>query len=496
MGNVLGGVSLIFSGFEIVSGINETWSKGEEVDLWDVANFATGSTEGGNHKVRHGLASGVLTLLGMAAVGTVAAPVAAAAGIVAFISDNTIGLQEELYIWLTGLDVTGETLRGSRMSGSQDPNQKLGVSGYGEKNYVSAETVLTYRIDFENHADATAPAQVVTIRDRLPDEVDWSTFEILDFGFGDISVSVDPETRFYETVIDYEYEDDEYEFDIEVHVEVSVENGEIFALFYSIDPESGLPPPVDVGFLPPEPEKNPDAIQAGEGRGQGHLTYAVLPQDDLPTDTEIRNVATIQFDFSFDIDTNQIDPLDASKGTDPDKEALVTIDSDIPGAVVEVLPEMTFSDFIVSWGGQSASGIRSYNVYYRSDGGVWTPWLSGTDLTSALFVGEQDKAYEFYAVGTNNVGVGDVYMPAVQAVTLTGINELNLVLEMTANRAVKISWIGAAESNYQIQTSSDLRNWDNVGPVHNSSSLEILSFTDETFESSANRFYRVVVFFP
>ncbi|MCB1120520.1 MAG: hypothetical protein KJT03_03145 [Verrucomicrobiae bacterium] len=494
LGNVLGGFSLAFSGFEIASGVHETWSNGESVDLWEVANFATGSTEGGTQKIRHGMATGALTLLGMAAVGTAAAPVAAAAGIVAFISDNTIGLQEELYIWLTGLDVTGETLRGSRMSGSRDPNQKLGVSGYGPENYVAVDRRLTYRVDFENDSSASAPAQVVTIRDQLPDEVDWSTFEIVEVGFGDISIPVDPGTRFIEEVLDYAYQDNEYDFEVEVHIEVSIEDGEIFAIFYTLEPETGLPPPVDIGFLPPEVEKDPGNYQDGEGRGQGHLTYAVYPKTDLPTDTEIRNIATIQFDFSFNINTNQVDPLDASKGTDPDKEALVTIDSDIPQATVQALPALSLSEFQVNWNGQAASGIRNFDVYVRADGGAWNLWFSGTDQTQARFYGSRDANYEFYAVGTSNVGTSDPYSPAAQATTIAGIDDLFVTGYRAENGKMSISWIGSSGYQYQVQASGDLAAWENVGTVQTpTEAVEILSVVDDAYDFSSDRFYRVVI---
>ena len=48
------------------------------------------------------------------------------------------------------------------------------------------------------------------------------------------------------------------------------------------------------------------------GRGLGCVSYVIRPKPGLATGTEIRNVATIQFDFGEVIDTNQIDPLAAS----------------------------------------------------------------------------------------------------------------------------------------------------------------------------------------
>jgi YD repeat-containing protein len=494
----LGALSVIVGGVEAIDGISETWEQGNSVDVKDVLNFWSGSTSGPSSKIRHGLASASLAGIGLALVGapalTVAAPVAAVAAVAALISDNTASLQESFWIWWDGLDVTGETIRGTRMSGSGDPNQKLGIKGYGEENYVAADTPLTYRIDFENRPEATAPAQVVIIRDQLPDEVDWGSFELLELGFGDISIPVDPGTQYFESVVDYAYQDFEYEFNVEVHIEVSIEDGAVFAIFYAIDPATGLPPTVDIGFLPPEPEKVPDTYVPGEGRGQGHITYAVRPRGDLPSGTPIRNVATIQFDFSLDIDTNQIDPMDPSKGTDPDKEALVTIDSDVPTAAVEALPEISPARFLVNWGGDSASGMRSYDVYVRANAGAWSPWFIGTSRTSALFTGDPYVIYDFYAVGINNVGTEAPYSPVIQAFTTAGVDAVDVLIERTPDRKVKLTWTGYSGFGYQIQSSTDQATWFNVGPAQQVGlDGEQLSYTDPAYSFATNKFYRIIV---
>jgi hypothetical protein len=47
---------------------------------------------------------------------------------------------------------------------SVDPNDIVGPASYGAQNFVSASAPQTYRIDFENAASATAPAQTITTR--------------------------------------------------------------------------------------------------------------------------------------------------------------------------------------------------------------------------------------------------------------------------------------------------------------------------------------------
>jgi len=133
-------------------------------------------------------------------------------------------------------------------------------------------------------------------------------------------------------------------FEVWLRAELDVATGKVIARFVSVDPDTGLPPEVLTGFLPPED---------GTGRGQGHISYLVRLKLAVPTGTKIRNVAWIQFDFGETIGTHQIDPHDPLKGTDPKKEFLNTVDSAPPSSRVLSLPAITrSSDFGVAWQGQ------------------------------------------------------------------------------------------------------------------------------------------------
>ena len=109
------------------------------------------------------------------------------------------------------------------------------------------------------------------------------------------------------------------DFEVQVEAGIHLSTGEVYANFYSLDPLSGLPPFVDIGFLPPE---------NGTGRGQGYFTYIIKAKEGLSPGTKIRNVALITFDSQETIATNQVDPHDPSQGTDPSKECLNTIAED------------------------------------------------------------------------------------------------------------------------------------------------------------------------
>ena len=59
------------------------------------------------------------------------------------------------------------------------------------------------------------------------------------------------------------------------------------------------------------------------------------------------------------------------------------------------------------WSGQDApggSGLSDYDVYVSQDSGVFVPWLTGTALTEASFLGEAGHVYAFYAVAFDHAG--------------------------------------------------------------------------------------------
>jgi RHS repeat-associated protein len=164
-----------------------------------------------------------------------------------------------------------------RIPGAVDPNQKLGPSGFGPAGYISPSTTLPYRIDFENDATATAPAQIVTITDQLDPDLDWSTFALTEIGFGDHLIAVPANAQHFETTVPVHYNGQD--FDVQIEAGINLATGQVFAHFYSIDPNTSLPPDVLTGFLPPED---------GTGRGMGHVSYLIDQKPGLATGTQIR----------------------------------------------------------------------------------------------------------------------------------------------------------------------------------------------------------------
>ena len=324
-------------------------------------------------------------------------------------------------------------------SGSNDPNELLGPGGYGPKNFVSSTLLLPYCINFENYSTATAPAQHVVITNPLPAAADVASFELTGLGFGDKVFTIPPGTRHWEHVEPMSMNGTDFEVRIEAGIRA---NGEVYANLQSIVPSTGLPPPVEIGFLPPEPAytlADPNAPVAGRGQGRGYVSYTVRPKTGQATGTELRNIASIVFDAQPAIATNLKDPHNPSAGTDPNKEALVTLDTVAPTSRIEPLPAVVAPIFRVGWSGTDGdgSGIASYTVHISSDGGAtWNVWLTDTTLTTAFYSGTAGKSYRFHVVAKDHVGNIETVDPATNSVGTQVIGSAMITIQQPTGTTI------------------------------------------------------------
>ncbi len=355
---------------------------------------------------------------------------------------GAIGRRFCYYLWPPGgVGNAGGTAGGTAESNvpqARDPNELIGPAGFGTANYVSRTAQFPYRINFENDATATAPAQRIVVTNQLSANLDWGTFEFTGFGFGDYNLSPPFGSQHYENTVLVSVNDDL--FNVEFVADLDLQTGLITVVFQSIDPGTQLPPDVLIGLLPPED---------GTGRGKGYIDYVVRPKSSLTNGTEIRNIALIKFDVNDNIATNQVDPHDPSKGTDSAKEALVTIDAVAPQSSVTALPISSLSsDFTVSWAGTDGigSGIGHYDVFVSVDSGAFQSLLQSTSQTSTFFDGQPGHSYAFYSVASDRVGNQQATPSAAQATTATstfGIDRSGSTVNVTGgseNNVVVISF--------------------------------------------------------
>ncbi|MBN2473846.1 MAG: RHS repeat protein [Pirellulales bacterium] len=284
----------------------------------------------------------------------------------------------------------------SDTAGSIDPNQKTGSAGFGPEAFIPPDMLLSYRVDFENDAEATAPAQHIIITDQLSADLDWTTLQFTEVGFGDTQITIPPGYQYFQTTVGMRY--NHQDFDVEIELAFQTETGLIRVTFQSIDPQTNLPPDVLTGFLPPEDET---------GRGMGYFSYMIHLLPGRPSGTEIRNVALITFDSGETIATNQIEPHDPAQGTDPAKEALVTVDAGIPTSAVAPLPSLVLPTFEIHWSGADdpeGSGIANYDLYSSMDGEEFVLLAEAVTNTSVIVTLESDHTYAFYTRARDNVG--------------------------------------------------------------------------------------------
>ena len=242
--------------------------------------------------------------------------------------------------------------------------------------------------------------------------LDSRTFRLREIGFGNYRITVPENRAFFQQRVQLGAEFNNLLADISAGVDIAT--GRVTWTLTAIDPTTGEQPnSASLGLLPPNDET---------GRGQGFVTYTVLPKSTAPTGTVITNNATIIFDTEEPINTNTVTN---------------TLDADAPASAVGALPATSEQTFTVSWAGDDppgGSGLQSYDIWVAENDGPYQPFVSGTTETSAQFTGTQGRTYRFYSIARDNAGnveatptepdavttVGD--LPPNPTPTLTGLN--------------------------------------------------------------------------
>ncbi|CAN5487985.1 hypothetical protein BH11PLA2_BH11PLA2_46570 [soil metagenome] len=282
---------------------------------------------------------------------------------------------------------------------ANDPNEIIGANGFGAVRFVTPNRSFDYRVNFENLATATASAQEIFVTIPLDADIDFSTVQLGDFGFGSVLVNVPTGLQSYSTRVSATNADSSPLF-VDINGTVNIVTGTVLWTFRSVDPNTGLlPNGVFEGLLPPED---------GTGRGDGFVSFSGRPRAGLPTNRTIDEQASIIFDTNAAIATN----LHTN-----------TVDVDAPTSSVGPLPSKTSNASIaVTWSGSDiGSGVATYTVFVSIDGAPATPWLTGTALTGATYPGVKGHTYGFSTVATDNVGLVQSAASPVQTVQVTSV---------------------------------------------------------------------------
>ncbi len=119
-----------------------------------------------------------------------------------------------------------------------------------------------------------------------------------------------------------------------------------------------------------------------------------------------------------------------------------------PTTRVTPLPDYVIPEFTVEWAGQDygGSGIVSYDVQYRVDGGQWIDWLTDVTYESAEFTGgENGHTYAFRVRGEDRAGNVE-RSEAVEAATTVDseppLSEVDALPPVMSERIFRVSWAG------------------------------------------------------
>lgn len=242
--------------------------------------------------------------------------------------------------------------------------------------------------------EATAAAQRVLINQQLSEDLDWSTFELGPFGFGDFLVNVPPGQKFYQSRVESVEKVGVY---VDVTAELNEATGEVIWEFISVDPLTfDFPMDALAGFLPPN---------VTPPEGQGFAYYNVEPKKGLPDGTRIHADALIYFDTNEAIATNvYVNAIDAAS----------------PTSGIDAMPNATSNiEFPVSWSGDdgNGSGIAAWNVYVSINESPFEMWLENRTEGSGNYIGEFGNSYGFYSIAIDNVGHREMKSAAAEATT-------------------------------------------------------------------------------
>jgi hypothetical protein len=231
---------------------------------------------------------------------------------------------------------------------------------------------LSYLIQFQNKATASATAQGVIVTQQLDASLDWTTLALGSIGFVPTTIDVPAGRNFFSTCVDARTSLGLF---VNVTASLDLKTGIVTWKFQSIDPKTGdiTLDPLS-GFLPPD--TTPPI-------GDGFVPYTIRAKSGLATGASFNAQASIVFDTKAAIPTNTVTN---------------TIDVTPPTSTVAALPgTVTTPSFLVSWSGNdcAGAGVAKYDVYVSVDGTPFTIRQPGTAATSATYNGVVGHTYGF-----------------------------------------------------------------------------------------------------
>jgi hypothetical protein len=269
---------------------------------------------------------------------------------------------------------------------STTPEDKYGPTGYGldhGNGYIAITRNFSYRIDYWNKEDATAPAAIVYIRDTIDTDFDLKSLRFTEIGFLKWKLTLDGGQYFNVNV------DCRPDMPYIVNVEGTVDHHsrEVYWVHTTLDPETmDLPDDPFSGYLPPIDST---------GYQIGWVSYTLQPNEQVDETAVFENQAFVNFDGV------------GKWGPAPPYGPYTNLfDTEKPISKVKPLPayvsELNFG--VELEGFDNGSGIDHFDVYVSKNYGPFELWQS-TDETFLTYTADNNSAhYDFYVIATDRVG--------------------------------------------------------------------------------------------
>ncbi|MBO5956324.1 MAG: T9SS type A sorting domain-containing protein [Bacteroidales bacterium] len=284
---------------------------------------------------------------------------------------------------------------------SNDPNEIFGPAGFSDDKMISSNDRIEYKIMFENDPElATAAAARVKVTCPLHPHADSTTVRLGQYGFGDYIFDVPPMSTYYSKRLDLA---DSLGVWLDVTAGIDVDNNEMYWIFQSIDPETGVAPTDTIGFLPVN-----DTLT---GCGEGFVTFSVMSIDGMKTSDTISEQANIIFDENDNILTNvYTNMFDAVAPT-----SVSVCDSS------SVLLDYNLIFKSVATDDENGSGVRQVDLYVNVDstqyvlvGSMYPDTIGSADTMSLSYRLGQGSLYQFVLQAVDNVGNKEPFSETAQ----------------------------------------------------------------------------------
>lgn len=361
---------------------------------------------------------------------------------------------------------------------AQDPNDILGPYGYDTiAKWVSIKDRIEYRVRFENDPrTATAPAQNVFVHIPVHPGLNINSLKLGGFGFGHYTFQVPDNTSYYSARLDVR---DSLNLFVDVTAGIDITKHEVFWIFKSIDPVTGVAPTNALsGFLPVNDTSINRFNDTLPKKGEGYVNFRLLPRTSLNTGDTVSAKATIVFDTNEEIPTNIWTN---------------TIDAVSPGSDIS-LATLATDTVTLFWGGSDdagGTGIRDYSLYYSENGGTYLLYRNHITGTTEKFIGTPGNTYCFFTLAYDNTGNPEPMKNGCDiSVQVPRDGGPSLPVNWVYFRGKKkekdvlLEWGTASESNtdrYEIERSSNAVNFARIGnktAVGNSNSVTRYDYLD------------------